>query len=79
MTLAKHSKIVHISIKIRIESLKHTDESLLTPETHMSWVIRLPAMMIYGPENVGDEIDRLPKPCLMSGTKNVNIGKDRKC
>jgi hypothetical protein len=79
MILAKSIRTESISIRISISSQIHTDESLLTPETQISWVTRFPAKIIYGPENVDDGVDRLPRPCLMSGTRNKNMGKDKKC
>lgn len=54
-----------------------TEERRLTPETHMNCVIRFPAKTRK--EDVADPFERLEKPCLMSGTRNKKMGRERKC
>jgi hypothetical protein len=75
MTLAK--KTTQVSIRTWPVFVTLTEESLLTPDTHISWVIRFPARIM--PEYVNDCVERLLSPCLMSRIKNKNIGNDKKC
>jgi hypothetical protein len=52
----------------------------LTPDTHTSWVIRLPNNMINGVtvEVVDCGLVKLLKPCFISLLRNAKKGRERK-
>lgn len=60
---------------------QRTDESLLTPETQMSWDTRFAPKIRneVAVEEVEVPLERLEIPCFMSGMRNRKIGSERKC
>lgn len=65
-----------------VDEIQRTEDSLLTPDTHISCDTRLAPIITHdtiADELVEDGAERLVIPCFISETRNKKMGSERKC